>query len=88
MTGRRRFFYIDPPYWDCEGYYGRGIFSRDDFAKLAGHLAGIKGKFLLSLNDTPGVRDIFRAFRIEEVQTRYTCGNGRNMAAGEVLISA
>lgn len=54
-------FYIDPPYWDCEGYYGKGIFSREDFAVLAGLLAGIKGKFILSLNDTPGVRETFAA---------------------------
>ena len=84
--GPKTFFYIDPPYWDCEGYYGPGIFSREDFARLAEQLAGIKGKFLLSLNDTPGVREVFKAFEIEEVQTKYTCSNGKNVAAGEVFI--
>lgn len=80
------FFYADPPYWDCEGYYGKGIFSREDFTSLANQFAGIKGKFLLSLNDTPGVREVFRAFEIEAVQTKYTCSAGKNIAAGEVLI--
>ncbi|SBV95472.1 D12 class N6 adenine-specific DNA methyltransferase [uncultured delta proteobacterium] len=84
--GPDTFFYVDPPYWDCEDRYGQGIFSRDDFAKLAAQLAGIKGKFLLSLNDTPGVRETFGAFAIEAVQTQYTCSNGKNMPAGEVLI--
>ena len=37
------FFYIDPPYWDCEGYYGPGIFSREDFGRLAAQLAGMAG---------------------------------------------
>lgn len=84
--GPGSFFYIDPPYWDCEDYYGPGIFSRDDFAMLATQLAGIRGKFILSLNDTPGVREMFASFTIEAVQTKYTCSNGKNVAAGEVLI--
>ena len=80
------FFYIDPPYWNCENYYGDGLFSREDFARLAVQLAAIEGKFLLSLNDTPGVRKTFAAFTMEEVKTQYTCSNGKNMKAGELLI--
>jgi len=57
--GAEVFFYIDPPYFDCEDYYGENIFSRDDFAKLSEQLAGIKGRFLLSINDTPEIREIF-----------------------------
>ena len=81
------FFYVDPPYWDCENYYGPGIFSRDDFTRLAEQIADIQGKFLLSLNDTPGVREVFSAFEIEAVKTRYSCGHGKNTAAGELLIT-
>lgn len=84
--GPGTFFYIDPPYWDCEGYYGPGIFNRQDFTRLAGQLAAIRGKFIMSLNDTPGVREVFGAFDIEAVRTNYTCSNGKNVAAGEVLI--
>jgi DNA adenine methylase len=32
----------------------------------------MKGKFILSLNDVPGVRDTFANFKIEKVPTRYT----------------
>lgn len=80
------FFYIDPPYWGSEKDYGEGIFSRADFAALAAQLAGIKGKFLLSLNDTPGVRETFAAFRLEKVATRYSISAHANQAVGEVLI--
>lgn len=80
------FFYIDPPYWGSEKDYGEGIFSREDFALLATQLAGLKGKFLLSLNDTPGVRETFDAFRIEKVATRYSISANANQAVGEVLI--
>jgi len=31
------FFYLDPPYYDCQNYYGDGIFSREDFEKLNGN---------------------------------------------------
>ena len=84
--GPGTFFYVDPPYWDCEEYYGPGVFSRDDFTMLAAQLGSIEGRFILSLNDTSGVRDVFSAFSIETVQTKYTCSNGKNVAAGEVLI--
>ena len=79
-------FYIDPPYWDCEHYYGKGIFTKEDFAKLAEQLAGIQGKFILSLNDTAGVREVFKAFLVESVSVNYSCSNGKNMKASEVII--
>ena len=79
-------FYIDPPYWGNEKDYGDGLFSRDDFARLAGLLGALKGKFILSLNDTPGVRETFGGFRIESVQTRYSIGASVNKPVGEVLI--
>lgn len=82
-------FYLDPPYWGCEDDYGLGIFSRDDFQRLAEQLDGIKGRFLLSLNDTPGVREVFGNFHIESVRTRYSVGNKATAKkeVGEVLIS-
>lgn len=35
-------------------------------------LAGIKGRFLMILNDTPEVREIFTRFTIEEVNLTYS----------------
>lgn len=83
-------FYLDPPYWGCEDYYGRELFSRADFAALAEALAGLKGPWIMSLNDVPGVRECFAAFEIEAVETTYSlAGPGRQGGgrAGEVLIS-
>lgn len=64
-------FYLDPPYWGCESYYGKGLFARADFARLAATLRAIKGRFIMSLNDTPGVRATFKGFRIETVPVTY-----------------
>lgn len=81
-------FYLDPPYYGCERDYGPGLFSRDQFEKMADALAGLKGRFILSLNDHPEVRRIFARFDIEAVTTRYTVG-GQAVAkvVGEVIIS-
>jgi DNA adenine methylase len=81
-------FYLDPPYYGCEDDYGRELFAREDFARLATQLAGISGRFLLSLNDTPEVRRIFSAFAIEAVRTTYSVGGaGKAKSVGEVIIS-
>jgi len=89
MIARRRCSTWTPPYWGCEDDYGVGLFGRDDFERLASTLAEIKGRFILSLNDTPGVRETFAAFRIEAVETSYSIaglhrGKGR---VGELIIS-
>jgi DNA adenine methylase len=65
-------FYLDPPYWGCERDYGPGVFDREDFERLADQLSRIRGRFLLSLNDTPGVRSVFDRFRHIEVTTSYS----------------
>lgn len=65
-------FYLDPPYWDCEEDYGPGTFARADFERLADQLAGIAGRFVLSINAASGAREVFRRFAVEEVRTTYT----------------
>ncbi|MFH5927183.1 DNA adenine methylase [Roseomonas xinghualingensis] len=82
-------FYLDPPYFGNEGDYGEDAFSRADFERLAEVLAGLKGRFLLSLNDHPEVRRIFAGFHVEEVEVTYTVGSriGCGARRGEVLIS-
>jgi DNA adenine methylase len=37
------FFYADPPYWDCENDYGKGLFGKDDFKQLRDVLSNTKG---------------------------------------------
>ena len=63
------------------------LFSKADFERLAKTLRGIKGKFLLSLNDTPEVREIFKGFDFEEVSLTYTISKSAPTQAKEVIIS-
>ncbi|MEO5338736.1 MAG: DNA adenine methylase [Magnetospirillum sp. WYHS-4] len=69
-------FYLDPPYWGSEGDYGKDLFGRPDFAGLTEQLAGIKGAFLMSINDIPEVRALFSRFHVQAVETTYTIGGG------------
>ncbi|MGN6421958.1 MAG: DNA adenine methylase [Asticcacaulis sp.] len=81
-------FYLDPPYYGCEGDYGRELFDRSQFVAMAGQLRRISGRFILSLNDHPDVREIFAGFEMEEVGLRYTVGGMANsQQARELIIS-
>lgn len=87
--GPGTFFYLDPPYWGCEDDYGRALFGRDDFARMAEQLVTLQGRFLMSINDVPEIREIFAWARVDEVTTTYTIGNhaGRGARQSELLIS-
>ncbi len=77
-------FYLDPPYWSCETDYGKDMFSRASFEAMAEQLTTIKGRFIMSINDTPEVRDLFAAFEIMEVRTTYSVAK---QAAGSGKVS-
>lgn len=80
-------FYLDPPYWGAEGDYGKALFSRQDFQRLAEVLTGVKGRFLMSINDVPEIRGLFDWAGMEEVTTSYSiAGRGQVTPAAELLI--
>lgn len=80
-------FYLDPPYYGCEDYYGKNIFSREDFGALSEQLSKINGKFILSINDVPEIREIFGNFDLHEVKTSYSVGGGKKQKpANELLV--
>ncbi|PHS05877.1 MAG: DNA methyltransferase [Blastopirellula sp.] len=80
-------FYLDPPYWDGENDYGKGIFAKDDFRRMAKQLAAIEGKFILSINDVPRIREIFEGFDFQEVRLKYSISNSESTEAKELIIS-
>ena len=79
-------FYLDPPYYGCEDDYGSELFNRDEFELMAELLKGIKGRFILSINDTPEIREIFGDFHLSEVGTTYSVGGGANQGKFSELI--
>ncbi len=80
-------FYLDPPYWGMEDYYGKELFDRSDFERMAEQLANLKGQFVLSLNDTPGARRVFRRFEINETPVVYTVRASGPKRSRELIIT-
>jgi len=80
-------FYLDPPYVGTEGYYD-SPFKTDDHQRLKAVLEGIKGRFILSYNDCPMIRELYSEYRIEGVSRKTTlAGNGdNNQLFAEVII--
>ncbi len=81
------FFYVDPPYWNCENDYGKGLFGKDDFTLLRDTLAGCKGKWLVSINNVPHIKELFKDFNIKEVKTSYSINHKASQPVTELLIS-
>ncbi len=54
---------------------------------MADQLRQIRGRFILSLNDTPEVRATFAGFDIEAVGVRYTVAAKAAQEAREVIIT-
>lgn len=69
----KTFFYIDPPYWNADFY--AVSFAGEDFERLRDTLRDVQGKFIVSLNDAPEIREIFKEFTIESIDTKYSIGN-------------
>lgn len=65
--GENTLFYADPPYYGGEGYYG-GQFREEDHLRLKAALDGVKGRFLLTYNDCPFIRELYRDYRVVPIE--------------------
>ncbi|RJR31904.1 MAG: DNA adenine methylase [Candidatus Latescibacterota bacterium] len=80
------FLYLDPPYYGCEDLYDVTI-TPDDHEKLRDLLRGFSGKWALSYNDHPAIRELYRDFRIETISTRYSAlGIEKGKQVDELLV--
>lgn len=65
-------FFLDPPYWQTEGY---GVpFPLEEYERLAEAMRTMKGSAVLTINDHPTMRQIFKGFRSQKVPISYTIG--------------
>lgn len=64
------FFYCDPPYIETSGYTAQ--FTDTDHKRLANSLRGIKGKFLLTIDDCSRARRLYKGFRIRGIDVNYS----------------
>ncbi|MEW5803718.1 MAG: DNA adenine methylase [bacterium] len=80
------FFYLDPSYWKAP-YYKFNMTKIEDYRELAHMLGNIKGKFILSINDRPEMRDTFKQFNIKPVNLQYSVSKDKVIEGKELLIS-
>jgi DNA adenine methylase len=78
------FFFIDPPYVGISAY--RFNFEHSDFESLAARLRGVRGRFLMTLNDCEIARTVFAGFHVSEHRFVYT-STRKVPTATELLIS-
>lgn len=80
------FFYLDPPYRKTKSYR-IGKFTDDDYTRLRDMCRDMKGKFMLTLNDDPFIRELFTEFRIVECGTWYrVCKTNHDKYQQELII--
>ena len=78
------FFYLDPPYWETEGY---GVpFPFEEYVAMAEVMRGLKGKAMLSINEHPAIREVFSGFHCEQLDIAYTVGGGARQADRKELV--
>lgn len=80
-------FFCDPPYWQTEGY---GVeFPFEEYERLAQAMTRLKGKAILTVNDHPQMREVFRGFKLQSVGVTYTMGSNRDPKhARELIVTA
>jgi len=78
-------FYADPPYWERKLYHHN--FTEQDFLELERRLGQIRGKVILSLDDHPEVRKLFRNWNMLPITLSYTAQRKTGRRFGELLIS-
>ncbi len=78
-------FYFDPPYWETAGY---GVpFEFEEYEAMRKVMDSMNGKAILSINDHPDIRQVFRGLPQKSVPIRYTVGgNGKKAKAQELII--
>jgi len=78
-------FFLDPPYYKAP-YYAHN-FELADYQELACMLQDLKAHFILSINDHPEMRDVFRPFNHKKILLNYTASKGKSIKAQELLIT-
>lgn len=81
-------FYLDPPYYGTAGY--SVPFKAPDYDRVVQVLKGISGRFILSINDVPETRALFKDFEIRTAKVKYCVGRSaasRKPDRGELLVT-
>ncbi len=77
------FIFLDPPYLGTTGY--RQGFTQRDHLELRKSLEGLQGHWLLTINDHPHIRKLYRGFNLRETGTPLNAEKlGKNQPRGQL----
>ena len=71
------FFYIDPPYYETDDALGIS-WNHDQHKELASIVSGLKGKWLITYNDHPEIRKLYRKFKIERITIHKSASSSKD----------
>lgn len=77
-------FYLDPPYWETAGYGNE--FTFDNYERMADLAKRCKGKFVISINDHPDIREVFKDFEQRKIDIKYRVGGNVNAVERRELL--
>ncbi len=80
------FFYLDPPYYKAP-FYKHNLLTLEEYVEMADLLAGVKGKWILSINDLPEIRKAFGRFCMKPVTLKYSVNKEANTVGRELLVA-
>lgn len=81
------FFFFDPPYTYCDAtmYDSWKTEDVEDFAKT---VKSLKGKWIITFNDHPSIREIFKGYKIKAIERPRGINNkGESSVYREIIIS-
>lgn len=67
------FFYLDPPYFKAEHFYMG--FASEDHQRLYDGLKRVRGKWLLSYNNAPEIKNLYKEYNIIPVERANSLAN-------------
>ncbi len=78
-------FYLDPPYWGTVGY--GSDFPLEEYYRMGELARAGQGQFVISVNDTPEMRDAYKGLTIRTTKILYTVGQQAIDPRSELIIT-
>ncbi|HAL45676.1 MAG: hypothetical protein A2Y12_01685 [Planctomycetes bacterium GWF2_42_9] len=78
-------FFCDPPYWQTAAY--KSPFTWADHERLFKTLKSIAGKFLLTINNHPDIRTLYKEYCIRRASAIYSIEKNVNQDVTELVIA-
>ena len=82
----KKFIYCDPPYVKAGSAY-KHLFEEQDHRDLSDCLHKTKFEWVLSYDENPLIRELYREYKIVPIQWHYSCAGGNTIQKPELLIT-